>query len=63
MQNLEHRYAGRQDRQEARRQLLGSLALLLVVLGLAAVCAVAYFHARGGSVSYTHLTLPTNREV
>ena len=47
MQNLEHRYAGRQDRQEA---LLGSLALLLVVLGLAAVCAVAYFHARGGFI-------------
>ena len=47
MQNLEHRYAGRQDRQEARRQLL---ALLLVVLGLAAVCAVAYFHARGGFI-------------
>ena len=46
MQNLEHRYAGRQDRQEARRQL----ALLLVVLGLAAVCAVAYFHARGGFI-------------
>ena len=44
MQNLEHRYAGRQDRQEARRQLLGSLALLL------AVCAVAYFHARGGFI-------------
>ena len=44
MQNLEHRYAGRQDRQEARRQLL------LVVLGLAAVCAVAYFHARGGFI-------------
>lgn len=43
MQNLEHRYAGRQDRQEARRQLL-------VVLGLAAVCAVAYFHARGGFI-------------
>ena len=41
MQNLEHRYAGRQDRQEARRQLLGSLA---------AVCAVAYFHARGGFI-------------
>lgn len=50
MQNLEHRYAGRQGRQEARRQLLGSLALLLVVLGLAAVCAVAYFHARGGFI-------------
>ena len=48
MQNLEHRYAGRQDRQEAR--LLGSLALLLVVLGLAAACAVAYFHARGGFI-------------
>ena len=50
MQNLEHRYAGRLVRQVALRLLLGSLALLLVVLGLAAVCAVAYFHARGGVI-------------
>ena len=28
----------------------GALALLLVVLGLAAACAVAYFHARGGFI-------------
>lgn len=42
MQNL-----NRDDRREMRRQMVNSL-LLLVVLGLAAVCAVAYLHARGG---------------
>lgn len=44
MQNL-----NRDDRREMRRQMVNSLVLLLVVvLGLAAVCAVAYLHARGG---------------
>ena len=43
MQNL-----NRDDRREMRRQMVNSLVLLLVVLGLAAVCAVAYPHARGG---------------
>ena len=38
----------RDDRREMRRQMVNSLVLLLVVLGLAAVCAVAYLHARGG---------------
>lgn len=42
MQNL-----NRDDRREMRRQMVNSL-VLLVVLGLAAVCAVAYLHARGG---------------
>ena len=42
MQNL-----NRDDRREMRRQMVNSLVLLLVVLGLA-VCAVAYLHARGG---------------
>ena len=37
MQNL-----NRDDRREMRRQMVNSLVLLLVVLGLAAVCAVAY---------------------
>ena len=40
MQNL-----NRDDRREMRRQMVNSLVLLLVVLGLA---AVAYLHARGG---------------
>ena len=35
MQNL-----NRDDRREMRRQMVNSLVLLLVVLGLAAVCAV-----------------------
>lgn len=39
MQNL-----NRDDRREMRRQMVNSLVLLLVVLGLAAV----YLHARGG---------------
>ena len=43
MQNL-----NRDDRREMRRQMVNSLVLLLVVLGLAAVCSVAYLHARGG---------------
>ena len=43
MQNL-----NRDDRREMRRQMVNSLVLLLVVLGLAAVCAVSYLHARGG---------------
>ena len=37
MQNL-----NRDDRREMRRQMVNSLVLLLMVLGLAAVCAVAY---------------------
>lgn len=44
MQNLEHRYARKTGSAGS------SLALLLVVLGLAAACAVAYFHARGGFI-------------
>ncbi len=43
MQNL-----NRNDRRETRRQLMSSLVLLAVVLGLAAICAAAYLHARGG---------------
>ena len=43
MQNL-----NRDDRREMRRQMVNSLVLLAVVLGLAAVCVAAYLHARGG---------------
>ncbi|MGN1403269.1 MAG: hypothetical protein ACI4XB_02980 [Ruminococcus sp.] len=51
MQNLEKRYSYRHhDKQEMRRQFLTNLVILLLVLGLAAVCAVTYFHARGGFV-------------
>lgn len=52
MQNLEKRYAysGRNSKRELRRQTLGTVAILLLVLGLSVICAVAYFHARGGFV-------------
>ncbi|WP_295214503.1 hypothetical protein [Ruminococcus sp.] len=51
MQNLEKRYSYRhQDRREMRHQLLTNLIILLLVLGLGTVCAVTYFHARGGLV-------------
>ncbi|WP_298481758.1 hypothetical protein [uncultured Ruminococcus sp.] len=51
MQNLEKRYSyHHHDRREMRRQFLTNLVILLLVLGLAAVCAVTYFHARGGFV-------------
>ena len=43
MQNL-----NRDDRREMRRQMVNSLVLLLVVLGLAEVCDVAFLLARGG---------------
>lgn len=50
MQNLEKRYAysGRHVKREARRQMISTIVVLLMVLGLAAVCAVTYYHARGG---------------
>ena len=52
MQNLEKRYAysGRNEKREARRQMWSSIVILLLVLGLAAVCAVTYYQARGGFV-------------
>lgn len=37
-------------RKQMRREALGSVLLLTVVLVLGALCAVAYFHARGGSL-------------
>lgn len=50
MRNPEKYYAypSREAKREARRQVMGSIAMLLLVLGLAAVCAIAYYHARGG---------------
>ena len=45
---------------EARRQLLGGAAASLALAGLPALAQTA---ASSRTVSYTHLTLPTNREV
>lgn len=51
MQNLEKRYSYRHgDRREMRRQLITNIIILLLVLGLAAICAVTYFHAKGGFI-------------
>lgn len=44
----DYNYISQQERQTARRQWLGNLFILLIVLGLGAACAVAYYHARGG---------------
>ncbi len=45
-----HTRVERNQKRALRRQLLTNLFLLLLVLGLGAVCAVAYCHARGGFI-------------
>lgn len=50
MQRIErtYMYGNRDRKRQMRRQLMGNLFLLLLVLVLGAACAAAYCHARGG---------------
>lgn len=52
MKRLEKRafYRTPAQRQEARRQMAASVFLLLLIIGLSVVCALAYFHAKGGAL-------------
>ncbi len=52
MKRLEKRefYRTPAQRQEARRQMAVSVFLLLLIIGLSAMCALAYFHAKGGAL-------------
>lgn len=50
MEDLEKRYSysRRRERREAHRQILSTIAMLLLVLILGTICAMTYIHARGG---------------
>ena len=43
--------------------LLSGIVLGLIPVTLSGLFVTAYLQYRRGAVSYTHLTLPTNREV